>query len=59
MIRLTPHTRIWLDRSGHGLTNQTGRFEDLQSGRRAEVKYANEARRDAADWIKMVPEHGN
>lgn len=55
-IRVTRETRIWIDRTKYGLTNMTGSFEDLKPGRRAEVKYVDEGRREAADWIKVVPE---
>ena len=57
-IAVTPRTRIWLDRSALGQTNVTGRFADLRRGRRAEVKYMDEARRETAAWIKVAPEPG-
>lgn len=56
---VTPRTRIWLDRSALKQTTLTGDFADLRPGRRAEVKYEDEARRDSADWIKVAPEPGD
>lgn len=58
-VRITPKTRIWIDRSRFGLPSMVGGFDDLKSGRRAEVKYLDDGRRDAADWIKVVPETVN
>lgn len=52
-IRISPKTRIWLDRTKLRQTNLTGRFADLQAGRRVEVKYQDAARREAADWVKV------
>jgi len=52
-VRILPQTRIWLDRTKLKETNVPGRFEDLQRGRRVEVKYVDPARRDAADWVKI------
>jgi len=58
-VRITPKTWIWIDRSKFGLPSMAGSFDDLKSGRRAEVKYVDESRREAADWIKVVPESVN
>jgi hypothetical protein len=52
-VRITEKTRIWLDRTKRKETNVSGRFEDLQPGRRVEVKYADPARRDVAEWVKI------
>lgn len=57
-IAVTPRTRIWLDRSALEQTNVRGRFADLRTGRRAEVKYEDETRRVSAEWIKVAPEPG-
>lgn len=58
-VRITADTKIWIDRTGYGLSNIPGSFDDLKSGRRAEVKYVDEGRRETADWIKVVPEAAN
>ena len=54
-IKVVPRTLIWLDRSGQRLTNEAGTPTDLRAGRRVEVKYVDDALRDTADWIKVVP----
>jgi hypothetical protein len=51
-VRITDKTHIWLDRSKLKLPNLRGRFEDLQKGRRVEVKYLD-AERQVADWVKV------
>ena len=51
-VKISEKTRIFLDRSKLKQTNLTGRFADLQKGRRAEVKYADE-RREVAEWVKV------
>jgi hypothetical protein len=52
---VTKGTRIWLDRSKLGLSNQYGTFADLQAGRLVEVKYEGTERRSEgpAAWIKV------
>ena len=52
-VVVTGNTRIWLDRSRLRLPNLRGRFEDLQKGRRVEVKYLDPDRRLPADWVKV------
>lgn len=52
-VQVTERTRVWLDRSGAKQSNVAGSFDDLQAGRRVEIKYENEARRERADWIKV------
>ena len=52
-VRLTPKTRIYLDRSKLKLPNLSGKIADLQRGRRAEVKFLNHQRRDSVDWVKV------
>ncbi len=54
-VAVSKRTRIWLDRSGHGLTNLSGGMEDLREGMVAEIKYADPTRRQLADWIKVAP----
>lgn len=52
MIRVTPTTRIWLDRSKQKRTNTVGSYSDCQVGREVEVmqEHDNES---VADWIKI------
>ena len=57
-IKVAPGTRIWLDRSAQQLTNATGSMTDLEVGRRVEVLYVDDRRRDTADWIKVVVASG-
>jgi hypothetical protein len=44
---------IWLDRSRQRQSALDGSFDDLQPGRRAEVRYASPARAGLALWIKV------
>jgi len=53
-IRVAPGTRIWLDRSAQQRTNVEGSMTDLEVGRRVEVLYVDDRRKDTADWIKVV-----
>lgn len=53
-IRLTPQTRIWLDRSQIRQTNSTGSIADLRPGRTVEIKYEDYESKESADWIKVV-----
>ncbi len=53
-IRLTPQTRIWLDRSQIRQTNSTGNIADLRPGRTVEIKYEDYESKESADWIKVV-----
>jgi hypothetical protein len=48
-VRITERTFIWLDRTKLKLTNLTGKFEDLQKGRRVEVKF----QAGVAEWVKI------
>lgn len=52
-VLVTERTRIWLDRSGAKRPSVAGSFDDLQAGRRVEIKYEDDARRERADWIKV------
>lgn len=52
-VRITDDTRIWLDRSGSELSNLNGDTSNLAIGRRAEVSYADPARRRSANWVKV------
>lgn len=58
-VRITPRTRIWIDRTQYGKANTAGRFEDLAPGRRVEVRYVDAAAKQAADWIKVAAEAGD
>ena len=57
-IRVAPGTRIWLDRSAQQITNVDGSMTDLEVGRRVEVLYVDDRRRETADWIKVVVASG-
>ena len=52
-VRITGDTDIWLDRSRVKLRNVAGGVSELVSGRRAEVKYLDPAKRQSAAWVKV------
>ncbi len=52
-VQITDTTRIWLDRSKLKKSNTSGRFADLQKGRRVEAKYGYPDRRQFAEWVKV------
>jgi hypothetical protein len=52
-VRVTPATRIWLDRSIASEPTLAGTPGELRAGRRVEVKLANAATPATADWIKI------
>lgn len=52
-IKITGGTKIWLDRTKLRLTNQVGRFADLQKGQKVEIKYDDPNRKQAAEWVKV------
>ncbi len=52
-VQVTERTRIWLDRSSAKQPNVAGSFDDLQAGRRVEIKYEDDARKAFAAWIKV------
>ena len=52
--KVTDDTDIWLDRSESGKTSLTGGMEDLEPGRRVEIKYVDVQTKDVAEWIKVV-----
>ncbi len=52
-VRITEQTRIWLDNSLRRLSNQAGSFGDLQKGRKVEIKYADSAQPQVAQWVKV------
>jgi hypothetical protein len=53
-IKVVARTRIWLDRSAQRLTNVVGSMTDVQAGRRVEVTFVDETKKDTADWIKVA-----
>ncbi len=52
-VRVTPATRIWLDRSIASQPTLAGAPAELRAGRRVEVKLTDAATPAAADWIKI------
>ena len=52
-VEVTERTRIWIDRSALKLPALTGEIKDCQRGRKVEVKYEDEQKQGAADWIKV------
>lgn len=51
-IKMTDHTRIWLDRSDAKRTNAVGSYSDCQVGRKVEVMHIR-GDEMVADWIKI------
>lgn len=51
-IKITPATKIWLDRSKRRRETLDGTFKDCRSGRRVEIKYTD-AGRQVAEWVKI------
>ena len=52
VIKVTPMTRIWLDRSKVKRTNTVGSYSDCEVGRKVEVMHAHD-NESVADWIKI------
>ena len=52
-VQITDETHIWLDRSLQKLSNQAGSFDDLQKGRKVEIKYTGPAQPQVAQWVKV------
>jgi len=52
MIKVTPMTRIWLDRSRQKRTNTVGGYDDCEVGRKVEVMHDRD-NESVADWIKI------
>lgn len=52
-VKVTERTRIWIDRSHLKLAPLTGNFADCEQGLKVEVKFAAEAGKETADWIKV------
>ncbi len=51
--RMVPASRVWLDRSAAKQTTLVGAVTDLKPGRRVEIKFADGARRDSVEWVKI------
>jgi len=52
-VGFTDRTMIWLDRSQQKQPNQNGTANDLQQGRRVEVKVLKGEPKPVAEWIKV------
>jgi len=52
-VGITDRTLIWLDRSQQKQPNQNGAINDLQKGRKVEVKLRKGEPKAVADWIKV------
>lgn len=50
--KITPQTRIWLDRSKLNLSNLPGAPSDLKAGQRCEIRYV-EQNGGKVEWIKI------
>jgi hypothetical protein len=54
-VKVSDTTRIWLDRSNQKQPTVAAKLSDLQVGWSAEVKYLDPAKKEGAEWIKVVP----
>jgi len=52
-VVITDRTLIWLDRSEQKQPNQDGAINDLQKGRKVEVKVRKGEPKAVAEWIKV------
>jgi hypothetical protein len=52
-VGITDRTLIWLDRSEQKQPNQNGAINDLQKGRKVEVKVRKGEPKAVAEWIKV------
>jgi len=52
-VGITDRTLIWLDRSEQKQPNQNGAINDLQKGRKVEVKIRKGEPKAVAEWIKV------
>ena len=52
-VGITDRTLIWLDRSRQKQPNQSGAINDLQKGRKVEVKLRKGEPKAVAEWIKV------
>ena len=53
VIGIRHDSKIWVDRSKSKQTSLVGSFADLKSGSTIEVKFADPARKQFADWVKV------
>jgi len=52
-VGITDRTKIWLDRGPQKQPNQNGAINDLQKGRKVEVKLRKGEPKAVAEWIKV------
>src|SRR5688572_14788914 len=52
-VGITDRTLIWLDRSQQKQANHNGAINDLQKGRKVEVKLRKGEPKAVAEWIKV------
>jgi hypothetical protein len=52
-VGITDRTMIWLDRSEQKQPNQNGAINDLQKGRKIEIKVRKGESKAVAEWIKV------
>lgn len=52
-VGITDRTMIWLDRSEQKQPNQDGAINDLQKGRKIELKVRKGEPKAVAEWIKV------
>jgi hypothetical protein len=52
-VKVMDNTRIYLDKSKIQQTNAYGTFSDCKKGRKAEVKFDQNAQGRPAEWIKL------
>jgi hypothetical protein len=52
-VGITDRTMIWLDRSEQKQPNQDGGINDLQKGRKIEIKVRKGEAKAVAEWIKV------
>jgi len=53
-VVITDRTMIWLDRSEQKQPNQNGAINDLQKGRKIEIKVRKDEPKAVAEWIKVL-----
>jgi hypothetical protein len=52
-VGITDRTKIWLDLSQQKQPNRNGAINDLQQGRKAEVKVRKDEPKAVAEWVKV------
>ena len=53
--RVNSDTMIWVDNSASGNSNADGSINDLQRGRKVEIRFVDPLARSTAVWIKVQP----